>query len=281
MSIKSIARSFAQGILSQLPHVFHRYLLSCYHNTPQTTLHSGYQVFNGVSDLISGEVSSSINFFAKSKLVRNIFSSIQDPIIFDVGANIGQTSSAYGSTFPNAYIHAFEPFAENFEHLKQNTSGIKNLRTHHLALSNNNGHLTVRRDHHPLSQWNSISPSYQDELIARGTYTEEAITLVTGLAFCEKEGIDSLFLLKVDTEGHEIEVLYGFAEMFAKAAIKLVLIEVGFGTDVIHGSFQEVNEFLIKHGMILCGLCDTDYLADGGVNYTNAFYCHSQLLHTS
>jgi FkbM family methyltransferase len=279
MNTKLSIRNTSEALLSRLSPAFHRYVLSCYQNVPNTTLNSGYQVLRSLNDTQSKDSSASANFLAKSRLVQDLFNATSNAVIFDVGANIGQTSSAYVSIFPEASLHAFEPFAENFEHLKQNTKCITNLRTHHLALSDSEGKLTVRRDHHPLSQWNSISSTYQDELAAQGNFTEEVITMVTGTSFCQREHIESIFLLKVDTEGHELEVLMGFEDFFDKGAIKLVLIEVGFGADTVHGGFQKVNEFLVKHDMILCSFCDTDYQADGGVNYTNAFYCDSKFLH--
>lgn len=278
MNTKLAIRKVSEGALSLLPSFFHRYFLSCYQNVPQITLNSGYQVLKSLNDAQSDDSSSSANFLANSRLVRDLFKATSNAVIFDVGANIGQTSSAFGSIFPEASLHAFEPFSENFEHLKQNTKGIINLRAHHLALSDRDGQVTVRRDHHPLSQWNSISSIYQDELAAKGSFTEEVIRMATGKSFCISEQIDSIFLLKVDTEGHELEVLMGFKDLFNKGTIKLVLIEVGFGADTAHGSFQKVNEFLNQYDMILCSFCDTDYLADGGVNYTNAFYCNSKFL---
>jgi len=39
--------------------------------------------------------------------------------IFDVGANVGQTSKAYRRMFPSVEIWAFEPFQGNFEVLRR------------------------------------------------------------------------------------------------------------------------------------------------------------------
>jgi len=40
--------------------------------------------------------------------------------IFDIGANIGQTSAVYANLFPEAVIYAFEPFPDPFEQLGRN-----------------------------------------------------------------------------------------------------------------------------------------------------------------
>jgi len=274
--MKLLIRNATQGLLSSLPPSFHRYLLSCYQNVPGATLPSGYNVLRDLTEGQSADEATNVNYLEKNAMVRKMFAAASEPVIFDVGANIGQTSSGFAPLFPGAKLHAFEPFAENFEHLKANTKDVRNLKTHHLALSNHDGSLTVRRDNHPLSQWNSISPTYQEELAAQGSFTEEVITLASGKTFCTTEGINEIFLLKIDTEGHEMEVLDGFGDMFANNRIQMVLIEVGFGMDEGHGNFQEINAFLVKHGLVLCTFCDTAYQKDTGVNYSNALYIHSR-----
>lgn len=278
MKTKLLFRKSVQGVLSRTPAAFHRYLLSCYHNTPKLTLQTGYQVLQSLFEARSDSRSSSPVFLAKNSLFTSMVGAISNPVIFDVGANIGQTASDYSRVFPEARIHSFEPFAENFEHLLENTRLLPNVTAHRLAMSDRNGDLEVRRDHHPLSQWNSISSAYQDTLAERGLFTMEVLELQRGDSFCEREKITSISLLKIDTEGHEMEVLEGFQELFRNGAIQCVLVEVGFGSDAIHGGFQEVNRFLLERAMFLCGFYDTDFMEDGTTNYTNAIYCHSKYL---
>jgi FkbM family methyltransferase len=278
MSLKLYVRKSVQGILPLFPASLHRYLLSCYHNVPSLTLKTGFQVLQSLFEARSDTLSSSPVFLANNKLFRSIVESTPSPVVFDIGANIGQTSSAYVAIFPGARIHAFEPFAENFAHLRETTKSFPNVHSHRIAMSNRDGTMEVRRDHHPLSQWNSISSSYQDTLAERGEFTMESLQLERGESFCDRNSISEICLLKVDTEGHEMEVLNGFEGLFKRSAIQCVLVEVGFGADSIHGSFQEVNEFLVGHEMFLCGFYDADFKDDGTTNYANAIYCHSKHL---
>lgn len=213
-------------------------------------------------------------FIGKNEIFRRVINGSIEPVLLDIGANIGQTSCAYASLIPQARIHAFEPFRENFEQTVENTKSFSKVHAHRLAMSNRMGQMEVRRDHHPLSQWNSISSSYQDTLAERGQFSMECIELMTGDAFLAEHGIDNVALLKVDTEGHELELLEGFGKAFEQNRVHSVLIEVGFGADGIHGHFQAVNEFLTKRGMILCEFYDTDFTADASTNYSNAIYCH-------
>jgi len=58
-------------------------------------------------------------FFIKNILTKQLESSAQ-PILFDVGANIGNYSLALKENIPNASIYSFEPVKETFEQLEKN-----------------------------------------------------------------------------------------------------------------------------------------------------------------
>ncbi len=51
---------------------------------------------------------------------------------------------------------------------------------------------------------------------------EIEVESITGNEFCLKNKIESIDLLKIDTEGFESKVLFGFKEMFDKGQIKMV-----------------------------------------------------------
>src|SRR5260370_33135795 len=57
------------------------------------------------------------------------------PIIFDVGANEGQTTRLYRKFFPGGTVHAFEPFVETYNKLVASVGSDPMVRTHSLALT--------------------------------------------------------------------------------------------------------------------------------------------------
>ena len=57
-------------------------------------------------------------------MLKNLIK-IENPIILDIGANVGQTIIKYQKLFPKAEIHSFEPIPEVFENLKK---GLKILK---------------------------------------------------------------------------------------------------------------------------------------------------------
>jgi tRNA G46 methylase TrmB len=57
------------------------------------------------------------------------------PVIFDVGAYLGQTVAEYRRLFPEGKIYAFEPFPEHFLFLKRSFSEDNNVKVLEQALS--------------------------------------------------------------------------------------------------------------------------------------------------
>lgn len=55
----------------------------------------------------------------------------------------------------------------------------------------------------------------------------EKIHVSTLNAYCKKHNIGHIHLLKLDVEGHELDVLNGALELFAKDAIDIVTFEFG------------------------------------------------------
>ena len=56
------------------------------------------------------------------------------PVIFDIGAYVGDTIKQFKSSFPESYIHAFEPFDESFAILKNQYQKIEKLYLNNIAL---------------------------------------------------------------------------------------------------------------------------------------------------
>jgi len=72
-----------------------------------------------------------------------------DWVCLDIGANVGPISLALSRICPQGEVHAFEPTAESFEYLTRNVTlnGAANLHTHHLALLDKPGEVTVNYNH--------------------------------------------------------------------------------------------------------------------------------------
>jgi FkbM family methyltransferase len=193
-------------------------------------------------------------------------------MIFDVGANVGQSGLEFAKNFPEAAIHSFEPFKANFNKLVHNTQDTVAIRSHHLALSDRDGFMDVLVDNLPNSEWNGITEKRQLQMKISSDVSKETVLLSRGDSFCEVQGISCIDILKIDTEGHDLEVIEGFEGMFEKGKILSLIVEVGFLQDQNHGNFQKINSYLIGKGMQLAGFYETCFFESGKCEYTNALY---------
>ncbi|CAH0202683.1 FkbM family methyltransferase [Roseomonas sp. CECT 9278] len=161
--------------------------------------------------------------------------------IFDIGANVGQTVRELRATWPDAVIDAFEPIRSTFEKLRANTAGDPALTLHRLAFGARPGRVSMLAK--PGSPMNRI-------LRQPGTEKHvEEVELVAGDVFCAAQGIDRLDILKIDTEGHDLEVLAGFHRMIADRRAEFVIVEVGIVPDgPFHVPYARVAEFMFAFG---------------------------------
>jgi FkbM family methyltransferase len=193
-------------------------------------------------------------------------------MIFDVGANVGQSALEFAKSFPKASIHSFEPFGANFRALRHNTRHTSSIRCHQIALSDHNGSIEVLVDNVANSEWNSITEKRQEEMKTSTDVSKETVVLSRGDSFCDTLGITEIDILKIDTEGHDLDVIKGFDGIFKKGDISSVIVEVGFLKDQTHGQFQEINSYLTGAGMQLAGFYETCYFESGKCEYANALY---------
>jgi FkbM family methyltransferase len=140
--------------------------------------------------------------------------------IFDVGANAGDTTENFAARFPEARIHAFEPVPSAFRQLQEAMRSHPRVRCHELALSDRT-----------VSLWMDIPDNTRLARIVPGSGGNPGMIEVrstTGDAFCADEGLARVDFLKVDTEGHDLDVLRGFEGMLGQQRVGLIDIEVGF-----------------------------------------------------
>jgi FkbM family methyltransferase len=168
--------------------------------------------------------------------------------IFDVGANIGQSAIKFRTAFPDATIHCFEPIKDTFEELVGNVNGYASVRCHQIALGNKEGQESMYLTDQSLT----------NSLIMPGKFVGlEDVKVLTVDGFASDNQIERIDLLKVDTEGFDLEVLRGAQNLLSSGKIAFVLVEVGFHPgDSRHVLFDDVRSFLLKIGYSVFGVYD-------------------------
>ena len=129
---------------------------------------------------------------------------------FDVGANVGLYTWVVHEVCPQRNILAFEPDPENFKLLEmtQNEANAKNLEIYPYALSNKTGDTSFSQDT-LTSATGCIAGKDMPwiEQYLNGSSNTISVKTQTLDSVAKEDKIPSL--IKIDVEGHEIEVLEG------------------------------------------------------------------------
>lgn len=151
-------------------------------------------------------------------------------IIVDVGANRGDTVAGFLDRFPAARIWALEPHPATFAGLASRFIGDARVRPCNLALSERRGQSVMHA--YSNAAINSLSTvAAGAERLIDGSVIAEATVVVDHLSlgeFCGAEGLDRIDILKLDTQGHELEILKGQADLLRSGRIRYILAELLF-----------------------------------------------------
>jgi FkbM family methyltransferase len=168
---------------------------------------------------------------------------------FDVGANIGQTSSLALSSFREARVFAFEPHPATFSKLVQSLGKHSRLTANNVALSNVGGPVPFFQ--YSSSTLNSLIPDAQYPM-RRGVAPEEITIDCTTLdEFCSSHGIQMIDVLKIDTEGCDLRVLQGAQQLLFARRVRFVYAEfndMSPRTGSTGGALIPISDFLAQFG---------------------------------
>lgn len=183
--------------------------------------------------------------------LTGFFSQLEFDIIFDVGANTGQSLAVYLARFSQASIYCFEPVAATF--LKLTTRANNNPRVNCFRLAVG----ALNCDTKMVSQDCPTMSHLLDESLVEvpGNAFLENVTMVSLDSFCQTEGVDHISLLKVDTEGADLEVLKGACRMLKEQKIGFIEVEAGMNPDnVYHVPFEDLKHYLERFDYSLFGI---------------------------
>ncbi len=141
--------------------------------------------------------------------------------IFDVGANIGEWTKMTRGFFPDADIHAFEPVPSVFKTMVKNTIDT-DVMPNPFGLS-----ATCEiRDMLFSADNDRLTTPCMD--LAREAPEIVPLVMLSGDEYCRTRKIETIDFLKIDTEGHEYQVLKGFENMLKDGKIAVIQFEYGY-----------------------------------------------------
>jgi FkbM family methyltransferase len=187
-------------------------------------------------------------------------------LIFDVGGNVGQSIAEYRVEFPSARIESFEPDPKTFVILKRRFPPNELLNLHNIGLSNREAELRFDNNS-TVTELHRIAADQNDR-------TLPTIRVTTIDLFCRQHSIGHIDLLKIDTEGHDLNVMEGAAGMLRAQAIDVLICECSLLTSndsLRHVPFTKVHEAMGAYGYVFFGIYNQ--AADStGVDWGNCAY---------
>lgn len=162
--------------------------------------------------------------------------------ILDIGANIGQFRTIAQQTFPNSYIFSIEASPDCEVHLARITDQYKIT----LLSKDNSEYSFYGRKGYPTATGNSIykelTPFYSDDQLevrkVMGSRLDDLFSLE-----------DNFDLIKIDTQGSELDIIEGGKELCKKA--KAILLEVSYTEYNLDAPLVvEVIEYMQNFGFI-------------------------------
>lgn len=180
--------------------------------------------------------------------------------VFDVGANQGQFASQVLSVLgvDNVDLHCFEPSPLTFRIFNDAMQPYPGLHLNNEALgkevgraalySNEVGSGLASLTHRRLDHFGIVFSRAED------------VVVNTIDRYCAAKGIEHIDLLKIDVEGHELDVLHGAESIFRANAIDMVTFEFGGCNIDTRTFFQDFFYFFSEMNMAIYRITPSGYL---------------------
>lgn len=190
-------------------------------------------------------------------------------VIFDVGANAGQSAWGFTRYFRDAQIYCFEPGRAAFTELIDTYGPHHGLHCLNLALGEKSEtrELVVADTDTERSTF-APAPNMRH-------FPREICKVIALDEFCATEQISGIDLLKMDVQGWELAVLSGAQAMLRANRVRFVLSEVGFVDDERDMTFfPHLHERMQSLGFRFCGFYDSYRYGQQKefVGFSNALY---------
>ncbi len=183
----------------------------------------------------------------------SLLANTADPVVIDIGANIGTTVLPLAKRVPAAKIFAVEPHPENQSKLirNQKLNGLSNIISLSTAIGGSDCEF-LEMVHHSTNEGGH-------HVLDRGPHSVKSGCFVTSVSL---KDIFSFFnlthcdLLKVDTEGFDYHVLQTLEDLAHPKIVKHIVVECNpEGLHRVGKSPKDLIEFGLQRGYV-CKLLD-------------------------
>lgn len=167
-----------------------------------------------------------------------IQNSFHEPVVIDVGANLGEMSTFYVNLFPGSIVYAVEPVKEFFDKINDEKFSKFNI-----ALSD-------KRKSINIYQYGSGAKAVRKN--SRKKFVMHEILALTGDDFVLENNIEKVDIIKIDVDGFDYEVLLGFERVLhsQRPCIQFECskfwIELGYTLKIAQKYLEEIDYVLYE-----------------------------------
>ena len=187
----------------------------------------------------------------KEKLIINTF--------IDIGAHKGKYTDLFTNNFNIKNVYMFEPQLTLFKYIKKKYKSLKIIDIFNYGISNKNEKKIFNINKHDLtSSIKKLNPknsylNYKSKLFStnlKGMIERKTIIKTIKLkSFFLRKNIKKVDLIKIDTEGHELEVLLGLEKKII--LVKAFLIEFHDNQTYLNYDNKKIEKILKKNNFKL------------------------------
>jgi FkbM family methyltransferase len=199
--------------------------------------------------------------------------------ILDVGANKGQTALEFARWFPGASVHCLEPYPAVFEQLRRATQAFPNVKACNIAVGEKDGVAqlllnkadvtnSLLKNAEGISQF---SPAEWVEPIGSVN-----VSMTTLDQYCAKQNIERINVLKIDSQGYELNILKGASRLLKERRIHIIYLELLF-VPLYQGQacFEDVYAHLKLHQYKLVGFYNRALHTDKSLKWCDGLFVAS------
>jgi FkbM family methyltransferase len=165
----------------------------------------------------------------EESFLNNLFRNSKNAVVFDIGAHTGEYSKRVLDIIPTATVYAFEPHPIPFSKLKEAASAFS-FKAFNVGCGNREG--LARLYDYKYNDGSRHASLFKDviEIVHKKEAKSHTVKIIKLDDFVVNNEIEAIDLLKIDTEGNELNILQGLECFIMADRVK-----------VIHFEFNEMN----------------------------------------
>jgi FkbM family methyltransferase len=217
-------------------------------------------------------------YFAQKEFIEKL--GVSDPVIFDIGAHMGETVNRYKGLFKDSSVYCFEPFPDNVRFLRSRYSSDPTIHVFDQAVSDSCGMKTFYVNENDAT--NSLLPRdksgrryYSKAAAAKTQLDIETITIDEVM---KQHGIESVDILKLDIQGGELMALQGAEKALHQQRISILYSEALFVPHYENNPLlRDLWNYLQQFGYTIFNIYDLYRAANGQLRFADVIFVSKQV----